>query len=116
MKRSSLPSALKLALEYDERIQNSEGASFDTHLGQYLRQLLDSVATGPAAVPAPSVAKQNGSMERDYWFTVSRSFDRLEEPEAVDEWRSGRCVVWAPESADTKCAHVLAASGKVSGR
>jgi PmbA protein len=38
------------------------------------------------------VAKSNGSLERDYWYTVSRSPDELETPESVGEHAARRAV------------------------
>jgi PmbA protein len=80
--------AEKAALDYDARIKNSEGGSFDAatghkvlansngFLGEYQRSYC-SVAAVPIA------QTESGAMQRDYWFSVARSLSRLESPEHV---------------------------------
>src|SRR6184192_1152158 len=80
--------AEKAALDFDARIKNSEGGSFDAatghkifanshgFLGEYRRSYC-SVAAIPIAHDA------NGAMQRDYWFSVARSLGRLDSPEHV---------------------------------
>ena len=80
--------AEKAALDYDPRIKNSEGGSFDAatghkvlanshgFVGQYQRSYC-SVAAVPIA------QSEGGTMQRDYWFSVARNLARLEPPEAV---------------------------------
>jgi PmbA protein len=80
--------AEKAALDYDPRIKNSEGGSFDAatghkvlanshgFVGEYRRSYC-SVAAIPIAQDA------NGAMQRDYWFSVARSLSRLEAAEKV---------------------------------
>ena len=84
--------AEEVALAADPRITNSEGASFDSYLGQ--RIFANSLGfaggyrTSSCSLSAVPVAKQNGtngnvSMERDYWSSSSRAAARLETPEVV---------------------------------
>jgi len=80
--------AEKAALDYDPRIKNSEGGSFDAatghkvlanshgFVGEYRRSYC-SVAAVPIA------QNENGTMQRDYWFSVARNLGRLESPEHV---------------------------------
>jgi PmbA protein len=80
--------AEKAALDFDPRIRNSEGGSFDVasahkilanshgFLGEYRRSYC-SVAAVPIA------QTENGAMQRDYWFSLARSLGRLESPEHV---------------------------------
>jgi PmbA protein len=80
--------AEKAALDYDPRIKNSEGGSFDAatghkvlanshgFVGEYRRSYC-SVAAVPIA------QTEAGAMQRDYWFSVARSLGRLESPEHV---------------------------------
>ena len=80
--------AEKAALDYDPRIKNSEGGSFDAatghkvlanshgFVGEYRRSYC-SVAAVPIA------QNENGTMQRDYWFSVARNLGRLESPERV---------------------------------
>ena len=80
--------AEKAALDYDPRIKNSEGGSFDAatghkvlanshgFVGEYRRSYC-SVAAVPIA------QTETGGMQRDYWFAVSRAMHLLESPEQV---------------------------------
>ena len=75
------------ALNADPRIQNSEGASFDSYLGTrvFANSLgfTGSYRTSSCALSAAPVAKSNGSMERDYWQSASRKARDIETPEQV---------------------------------
>src|ERR1700744_1855092 len=80
--------AEKAALETDSRLKNSDGGSFDAatghkvlanshgFVGEYRRSYC-SVAAVPIA------QDENGAMQRDYWFSVSRSMSHLESPEEI---------------------------------
>ena len=80
--------AEKAALDYDPRIKNSEGGSFDAatghkvlanshgFVGEYQRSYC-----GVAAIPIAQTPE--GAMQRDYWFSVARSLSRLDAPEKV---------------------------------
>src|ERR1700720_109914 len=80
--------AEKAALDFDARIKNSEGGSFDAatghkvlanshgFVGEYRRSYC-SVAAVPIA------QSENGAMQRDYWFSVARNLGRLDPPEEV---------------------------------
>lgn len=84
------------SLSYDSRITNSEGGSFDhytTHIlyanshgfcGQY--------RTSGFSISAVPVATQNGSMQRDYWYSYRRKFEQLESPEKVGEMAAVRTL------------------------
>jgi len=84
------------ALSADPRIFNSEGASFDSHLGRHIfanslgfageyRSSYCSVSTVP-------VARDGESMERDYWYTMARGFAGLEPPEQVGRMAAERAL------------------------
>jgi PmbA protein len=89
--------AEKAALDYDPRIQNSEGGSFDAatgykvmanshgFVGEYRRSYC-SVAAVPIARTA------DGAMQRDYWFSVARNLGRLESPEHVGKIAAQRTL------------------------
>src|SRR5207249_6628447 len=91
------PRAEKAALDYDPRIKNSEGGSFDAatghkilanshgFVGEYRRSYC-SVAAVPIA------QSENGAMQRDYWFSVARSLSRLESPEHVGKGAAQRTL------------------------
>src|ERR1700737_1278082 len=78
--------AEKAALDFDPRIKNSEGGSFDAATGHKVlanshgfvgefRRSYCSVAAVPIA------QSENGAMQRDYWFSVARNLGRLDSPE-----------------------------------
>jgi PmbA protein len=84
------------ALAVDPRITNSEGASFDSSVGGRVfansRGFIGSYRTSYCSVTAVPVATQNGSMERDYWFTIARDYSTLEEPESVGRKAAERAL------------------------
>jgi len=75
------------SLRADPRIANSEGASFDTHVGQHAfansRGFAGEYRASYCSLSTVPVARQGESMERDYWQTAARSFVGLEKPEDV---------------------------------
>lgn len=75
------------AFAVDPRINNSEGASFDSYTGTRVfansRGFLDSYRTSNCSLTTVPVAREGSSMERDYWMTAARSAARLESPEYV---------------------------------
>jgi PmbA protein len=89
--------AEKAALDYDPRIKNSEGGSFDAatghkvlanshgFVGEYRRSYC-SVAAVPIA------QNENGTMQRDYWYSVARNLGRLEPPEHVGKVAAQRTL------------------------
>jgi PmbA protein len=89
--------AEKTALDYDPRIKNSEGGSFDAatghkvlanslgFVGEYQRSYC-SVAAIPIA------QSDNGAMQRDYWYSVARSLKKLEPAEQVGKIAAQRTL------------------------
>jgi PmbA protein len=89
--------AEKAALDYDSRIKNSEGGSFDAatghkvlanshgFVGEYQRSYCSLAAV-------PIAQAENGAMQRDYWFSVARSLKRLESPEHVGKVAAQRTL------------------------
>src|SRR5579864_7796077 len=88
--------AEEVALAADARITNSEGASFSSYLGS--RVFANSLGfageyrTSSCGLSVVPVAKQNGSMERDYWQTAAREVSRLESPEEVGRRAAERAL------------------------
>jgi PmbA protein len=84
------------ALAVDPRITNSEGASFDSSVSGRVfansRGFLGSYRTSYCSVSAVPVATQNGSMERDYWFTIARNYKGLEDAETVGRKAAERAI------------------------
>jgi len=88
--------AEKAAFDFDPRIQLSEGASFDSHIGRRIfansRGFLGSYRTSSCSLSVVPVARQDGAMERDYWHTSARNSTRLESPESVGRIAAGRAI------------------------
>jgi PmbA protein len=88
--------AERAALDFDPRITNSDGASFNSYRGTHA--FANSLAfageyrssyCGISCVP---VAKQGEQMERDYWSSSARSFGQLESPEHIGRTAAERTV------------------------
>src|SRR5271165_2095719 len=89
--------AEKAALDFDPRIKNSEGGSFDAatghkvlanshgFIGEYKRSYC-SVAAVPIA------QTEDGAMQRDYWFSVARTLKKLDAPEKVGRIAAERTI------------------------
>src|SRR5437879_6254710 len=80
--------AEKAALDFDARIKNSEGGSFDAATGHKIlansHGFVGEYRRSYCSVAAIPIAQdEKGGMQRDYWFSVARSLDRLESPEHV---------------------------------
>ncbi len=84
------------ALAFDKRIFNSEGGSFDTHLGRHVfansRGFVGSYRASSCSMSAVPLAKEGESMERDYWFSTARTAARLEKPEAIGRRAAERAI------------------------
>ena len=89
--------AEQAALEFDPRIKNSDGGSFDAatghkvlanshgFVGEYKRSYC-SVAAVPIA------QTDDGAMQRDYWFSVARMLSKLDSPEQVGRIAAQRTI------------------------
>ena len=79
--------AERAALDADPRVNNSEGGSFDSGDGHRVfansRGFTGAYRYTSCSLSAVPVAKQNGSMERDFWASSARSPAKLEDPEYV---------------------------------
>jgi PmbA protein len=84
------------ALDADPRISNSEGASFDTHLGRHIfvnsRGFAGEYRTSYCSLNTVPVAREGDSMERDYWDSLARGFAGLEPPEKVGRIAAERAL------------------------
>jgi PmbA protein len=84
------------ALDADSRISNSEGASFDTHLGRHIfvnsRGFAGEYRTSYCSLHTVPIAREGDSMERDYWDSLARGFAGLEPPEKVGRIAAGRAL------------------------
>jgi PmbA protein len=79
--------AEKAAMEGDPRITNSEGGTFDAATGR--KVMVNSLGfvgdyrssyCGISAVP---IAEQDGTMQRDYWYSSARTITKLDSPECI---------------------------------
>jgi PmbA protein len=84
------------ALDFDPRIDNSDGASFDSHIGRHIfansRGFAGEYRSSYCSLAVSPVARQGESMERDYWYTMARSGAGLEPPEQVGRIAAERTV------------------------
>ena len=75
------------ALTYDARITNSEGAEFSNQFGRVIyassHGFAGEYAGSTFGYSVSPVASQNGSMQRDYWYSSNRKFAKLESPKSV---------------------------------
>jgi PmbA protein len=81
---------------FDTRIANSEGASVSGGVGHRVyansHGFVGGYPTSSYSTSCSVVAKSNDSLERDYWYTVSRRPEDLEAPEHVGEEAARRAV------------------------
>ena len=84
------------ALAVDARITNSEGGSFDSSVGGRVfansRGFSGAYRTSYCSVSAVPVATQDGSMERDYWYSSARNYHGLEDAEKVGRKAAARAL------------------------
>jgi PmbA protein len=84
------------ALATDPRVTNSDGGSFGTHLGRRAfansRGFAGEYRSTYCSLSAVPIAKQDGRMERDYWYSTARGSAGLETPEFVGRRAAERVV------------------------
>ena len=75
------------ALAADERITNSEGGAFESYLStRYFansRGFSGGYRRSSCSLSVSPVAKSGDRMERDYWYTMARTPEKLESAESV---------------------------------
>ncbi|HZU28406.1 MAG TPA: metallopeptidase TldD-related protein [Bryobacteraceae bacterium] len=120
--------AEQAALAADERIVNSEGASFDSWTGGRAfansRGFAGAYRTSSCSLSVTPVARQDGRMERDYWFSLARSHAGLEPAAEVGRRAAERAlrrlgsrklptckvpVIFEPRTARTLVGHIFEA-------
>ena len=120
--------AEEAALGADPRIQNSEGAGFGASQGTvaYANSLgfTGSYRSSYCGLSVTPIARQDGGMQRDYWYSVGRRAAALETPEAVGRKAAQRAlrklgarkvstcqvpVVFDPEAARSLLGHIFEA-------
>src|ERR1700691_2655425 len=87
----------KAALDFDPRIKNSEGGSFDAATGHKVlansHGFVGEYRRSYCSVSAVPIAQnEDGAMQRDYWFSVARTLTKLESPEQVGKVAAERTL------------------------
>ncbi|MES9815036.1 MAG: metalloprotease PmbA [Candidatus Thiodiazotropha sp.] len=101
--QQSVEEAIELAIrcedaarDHDPRIVNSEGASLNSHDGLHVygntHGFMGGYPSSRHSLSCAVVGKQNESMQRDYWYTLSRQSKRLDTPEAVGRMAAERTL------------------------
>lgn len=99
----SVDEAAKLAIEAEDaarglskKITNSEGASVDSHEGQFVmgntRGFLDGYIFTRHGLSVVPIAGRGDNMQRDYWYTSDRRADRLASPAEVGRYAAARVL------------------------
>jgi PmbA protein len=123
-----LARASEAAGRSDPRITNSEGASVASYRGLRMygnsHGFLGGYPTTRHSISCTLVGQQDGSMQRDYWYTTGRAPDMLEEAEAVGRRAAERTlrrlgarriatqrapVLFLPEMARSLLGHLVSA-------
>ncbi|PKH23148.1 metalloprotease PmbA [Enterobacterales bacterium CwR94] len=123
--------AEQAALNQDKRITNTEGGSFNSHVGIKVfgnsHGMLQSYCSSRHSLSSCVIAEADGDMERDYAYTIGRAIGDLNSPEAVGEECARRTlsrlsprklptmkapVLFAPEVATGLFGHLV---GAISG-
>ncbi len=122
--------AERAALAFDPRISNSEGGSFDTATGRKAlansHGFLGEFQRSYCSVSVAPVARdEQGNMQRDYWYSVSRTMGKLESAESVGQTAAKRTlrrlgarkvktarvpVIFDPEVARSLLGHIFEAA------
>jgi PmbA protein len=89
--------AERAALDYDIRIRNSDGGSFDAATGHKVlansHGFVGEYSRSYCSVSAVPIAQdENGNMQRDYWYSVARTLAKLQAPEEVGRVAAERTV------------------------
>src|SRR6201984_214360 len=89
--------AEKAALDFDPRIKNSDGGSFDAPTGRKVlansHGFVGEYRRSYCSVAAIPIAQdEKGGMQRDYWFSVARNLGRLDPPEQVGKVAAERTL------------------------
>jgi len=75
------------ALEYDKRVNNSEGGSVSSHTGLRVygtsHGFLGGYASSYHSVSCAVIAEDATGMERDYWYSSARQSDALEDMASI---------------------------------
>jgi PmbA protein len=85
-----------VAREHDPRIVNSEGATLNSHDGLQVygntHGFIGGYPSSRHSLSCSVVAKEDSSMQRDYWYTLSRRGDLMQPAEAVGRMAAQRAL------------------------
>jgi PmbA protein len=100
------------ALDFDARINNSEGASVGTHQGLHVygntHGFVGGYPTTSHTVSCVVLAGTGEDMQRDYWYSSSRDWHELEQAEAIGRESARRTIArLGPRKLTTRRAPVL---------
>jgi PmbA protein len=118
------------ALAADTRIQNSDGGSFDAATGRKIlansRGFVGQSRRSYCSLSAMPIAQQqDGQMQRDYWYSSSRTLAKLDSPESIGAEAARRTlrrldarrvptqrvpIVFAPEMARSLVGNIFEAA------
>ena len=100
------------ALKFDARINNSEGASVNTHRGLHVygntHGFVGGYPTTSHTVSCVVLAGTGEDMQRDYWYSTSRDWRDLEDAEAIGRESARRTMArLGPRKLTTRRAPVF---------
>ncbi len=100
------------ALAYDPRINNSEGASLNTHQGLHVygntHGFVGGYPTTSHTLSCVVLAGTGEGMQRDYWYSSSRDWRDLEDAESIGRHSAQRTIArLGPRKLSTRRAPVL---------
>jgi len=100
------------ALAYDPRINNSEGASLNTHQGLHVygntHGFVGGYPTTSHTLSCVVLAGSGEGMQRDYWYSSSRDWRDLEDAESIGRHSAQRTIArLGPRKLSTRRASVL---------
>ncbi|MDU4092430.1 MAG: metalloprotease PmbA [Pantoea sp.] len=112
--------AEQASLQADTRITNTEGGSFNSHVGIKVfgnsHGMLQSYRSSRHSLSSCVIAEAEGDMERDYAYTIGRALDDLQSPEWVGQECARRTLSrLAPRKLPTMKAPVIFASEVATG-
>lgn len=112
--------AEQAALKADSRITNTEGGSFNSHVGIKVfgnsHGMLQGYCSSRHSLSSCVIAEANGDMERDYAYTIGRAMEDLKSPESVGEECARRTLSrLSPRKLSTMKAPVLFAAEVATG-
>ena len=77
------------AMAFDERITNSDGATYNANLGLRVygntHGLIAGYPSSRYSLSCVAIGEQDGDMQRDYSYSVDRKFDQLADPKKIGE-------------------------------